>query len=69
MIFTTYGGTVTSADIEKEHRDARQSLIKKYEDQGYFTPYATIKADYEINSKHQASIKELTPLAHLTPLD
>ncbi len=69
MEFTTYGGTVTHQDIEREKEDQRQALIKKYEAEGYFRPWAIAKADYEIKCKHEEEVERLTPLVMMGPLD
>ena len=60
---------MTYQEYQAYHEDQRQALIKKYEDEGYFRPWAIARADYEIKSKHEAQIKTLTPLAQISPLD
>lgn len=64
----TMSGMLTFKEVQALREQERQALIKKYESEGYFRPWAIVKADYEIESIRQSNIEKLTALRELKPL-
>ena len=62
-------GMLTFEEVKRLREEERQTLINKYQQMGYYRPWAIAKADFEIEEIRQSNINKLTALRELTPTD
>ena len=63
----TMSGMLSFKEFQAMREEERQLLIKKYEAERYFRPWAIAKADHEIESIRQENIDKLVALRELIP--